>query len=137
MDVVYTITPISAGNCLGDPFTVTVTVDPMVDVDLSAVATDLCYKAATDLIDLSGDYISGSTNIGTWTTNGDGTFNDASNMHPAVTAYTTGTSDRSKATVTLTLTAPSGNTCPADSDNITITIRDVTCTNNSFFSGDN
>jgi len=131
----YTVVVTDNNNCTNSA-TVDITVDEMATVDLSSISAELCYKGG-ETIDLSSDYISGATNDGTWTTSGDGSFNDASNMHPAVTNYTPGTNDLSTSTITLTLTADPNNTCPEASDNITIQIKDVSCTDSNPFDGNN
>ena len=55
-----------------------------------------------------------------WTTNGDGTFSDATLL---TTNYIPGTADILNSTVTLTLHATSNSTCPDATDDTVITIR--------------
>jgi len=54
-----------------------------------------------------------------WATSGDGTFNDASILNPT---YTPGVIDIAAGTVTLTLTATSGGSCPVAVDDMILTI---------------
>lgn len=125
--VTYMIAPISASGCVGDTVSVTITVDPEVVVDAGEDET-VC---STGEVALDGS-ITGALETGTWSTSGDGTFEDSSegsdtSFDGAVT-YVPGPNDRSGGTVTLTLTSddPTG-ACGPESDSITITINSVEC----------
>ena len=75
----------------------------------------------TETVSLSGTIGGGATSA-TWTTSGDGTFNNASALNAI---YTPGTTDIAAGTVTLTLTTddPAGP-CVAESDQMVVTIND-------------
>ena len=77
-----------------------------------------------ETVSLSGTSGGGTTSV-TWTTSGDGTFDDANSL---TAEYTPGTADMAAApgTITLTLTSndPAGP-CPAVTDDVVITLDDL------------
>ncbi|MEX2233860.1 MAG: gliding motility-associated C-terminal domain-containing protein, partial [Cyclobacteriaceae bacterium] len=104
-----------AGPCPSATDNVIITINPVATVDAGAPQTICSGSTAT----MAG-VIGGSATTATWTTSGDGTFNDAT----SVTAiYTPGTADLTAGTVTLTLTTgdPAGP-CGAVNDNVVITM---------------
>lgn len=114
LDGVYTVTVTDAHGC-----TATNTVDAQVD-DAPTVNAGadiaLCSPATAQL----AGSIGGSATSSTWTTNGDGTFDNVSLLNAV---YTPGANDVVAGTVTLTLTTndPVG-VCDAVSDNLTVSI---------------
>ncbi len=127
--VTYMIAPISADGCRGDTVSVTITVDPEVTVDAGEDET-ICSTAEVDLADAT---ISGAgVSEGTWSTDGDGSFENASESDDSsfagATTYIPGPNDRAGGEVLLTLTSedPEGE-CGTAADSITITINSVEC----------
>jgi gliding motility-associated-like protein len=107
-----TLTVINSGTgCSSTAQAITVTISSGATVDAGSVQTICAGNNAT----LAGTF-SGSTGI-TWTTSGDGTFNNA-NLPNAV--YTPGANDIALGTVSLTITT--GGPCAAAADNVIITI---------------
>src|SRR5690606_14857822 len=113
----WTITD-AGGICAGTFSEVTITRFTPASVDAGAPLIICSGNTAT----LAG-IIGGSATSATWTTAGDGTFNNAGLLNAI---YTPGTNDRAAGSVVLTLTTndPLGP-CPAMSDNVTITINAV------------
>ena len=65
--MIYLVTPSSANDCEGDPFTVTVTVNPTAQVN-EVASQVLCNNESTDAINFSTEN-SGGTTTYTWTNN--------------------------------------------------------------------
>ncbi len=108
------LTATATGSCAGFSDNVTITVDPAATVDAgSPVST--CIGNTVPL----NATIGGTATAITWTTAGDGSFDDASS--PTAT-YIPGANDLANGTVTLTATTnnPAGP-CPAANDNVVIT----------------
>jgi gliding motility-associated-like protein len=108
----------ATGTCSGITDNVTITINPQATVNAgSDVST-----CAAEPVTLNGSFGGSATSI-TWTTAGDGTFNNA-NTPAAI--YTPGTNDIAAGSVVLTLTTnnPAGP-CPAASDNVTVTISPI------------
>jgi hypothetical protein len=61
-DITYTIIPISADGCQGDPFTVTATINPEPVANITSTGTEVCVD---DPITLTGT-ISGGATSGSW-----------------------------------------------------------------------
>ncbi len=108
----YTLTVTDAHGCTSIS-TVTVNVIPNATADAGADA-DVCEGNTYTLSGTATDY----TTV-VWSTSGDGTFTGGTSLTPD---YKPGPNDISNGTVTLTLTANSGGTCPATTDDIVITI---------------
>ena len=106
-----------AGPCVAESDQMVVTINDQPEVDANADQT-ICE---TETVSLSGT-IGGGASSSTWTTSGDGTFNNASALNAI---YTPGTADIAAGTVTLTLTTddPAGP-CVAESDQMVVTIND-------------
>jgi gliding motility-associated-like protein len=104
--------PDGAGPCLAATDNVVITISSGATVDAGPVQTICAGNSAT----LAGTF-SGASGI-TWTTAGDGTFNNA-NLTNAV--YTPGANDITAGTVSLTITT--GGPCAAAADNVIITIN--------------
>ena len=104
-----------AGPCLAVNDNVLITIDPTPIVDAGAPQT-ICSGST---VTLAGS-IGGSASSASWTSSGDGTFNDATSL---TATYTPGAGDRGAGSVTLTLTTndPTGP-CAALNDNVVITI---------------
>ena len=104
-----------AGPCLPASDNVLITIDAASVVDAGPAQSICSGNTAT----LAGT-ISGSATSATWTTSGDGTFNNATSL---TAIYTPGTGDRASGLVTLTLTTndPTGPCTPAN-DNVTLAI---------------
>lgn len=111
----WTITDTN-GLCAGvsDQVDITSNATPTVE---AGPAQSLCTGASA----LLAGTIGGSATSATWTSSGDGTFDNASSL---TATYSPGTADMSGGTVTLTLTTndPAGP-CVAISDNVVITIN--------------
>ncbi len=105
-----------AGPCLAATDNVLITISGAATVDAGAAQTICSGSTAT----LAGTFGGGASSI-TWTTAGDGAFNDA-NLLNAV--YTPGAADIAAGNVTLTITTndPAGPCLPA-TDNVLITIN--------------
>src|SRR5690606_31786020 len=84
-----------AGPCLPATADVVISIDPAATADAGAPQT-VC---ATDAVTLSG-VIGGSAVTSTWTTTGDGTFDDITSL---TATYTPGANDITTGSVTLTL----------------------------------
>ncbi|MFP5470658.1 MAG: PKD domain-containing protein, partial [Bacteroidia bacterium] len=111
--VTLTLTSSLAGcNPVSDQMTITITPAPIVNAgaDVSVCRNNPDYT-------LSGTVSSGSP---TWTTSGDGSFDDANSL---TATYTPGATDLSTGSVTLTLTSSLAG-CNPVSDQITITYTD-------------
>ena len=114
----YTLTVSDWYGCAIAPETVDVVVYPAPTVN--AGPDQLYGCSATSLFTLNGS-VGGSATSGTWTTSGDGTFDD---IHSMTAIYTIGTNDITAGSVTLTLTTddPTGPCVPV-SDDMIITIH--------------
>ncbi len=112
--VVLTIQTTGNGECLAEEDTVTVIIAPQPTVNAGANQIVCANNAA---VTLSGSItnVSGAT----WTTSGDGTFDDDGSL---TAVYTPGSNDISTESVTLTLTTLAENNCNAVDDDVTITI---------------
>jgi gliding motility-associated-like protein len=112
------LTATATGTCSGVADNVTITVNPLATVDAGAPQT-ICGAASVAL----NGVINGAATSATWSSSGDGTFNNPTLLNAL---YTPGPTDRVNGTVTLTLTTnnPAGP-CPAASDNVTITINPI------------
>ncbi|BBE18698.1 internalin [Aquipluma nitroreducens] len=114
----YTLTVSDWYGCAIAPKTVDVVVYPAPTVN--AGPDQLYGCSATSVFTLNGS-VGGSATSGTWTTSGDGTFDD---IHSMTAVYTIGTNDITAGSVTLTLTTddPTGPCVPV-SDDMVITIH--------------
>ena len=124
--VVYQVTA-SSGICIGSVTNVTVTVNPDVIVD-SGGDQVVCEGSALSL----GGSITGGTTNGTWSTAGDGTFDDTgtnNGIFGTATLYSPGPGDISTGDVAITLTANDvddpGGPCPVRSEVFTLTINPI------------
>lgn len=107
-----------AGSCIAATDNVLITINPGAAVE-AGVAQTVC---AGSTVTLAGTF-AGTATSATWTTSGDGNFNDNTS---STAIYTPGAADVSIGTVTLTFTTndPAGP-CPSVSDNVVITIDAV------------
>ena len=103
-----------AGPCLAATDDVAITIDPAPTAD-AGVPQTIC---ATDAVLLAGA-IGGSAVSSTWTTAGDGTFDDNTALNAT---YTPGANDIAAGSVTLTLNTDPTASCPGVTDDVTITI---------------
>ena len=116
--VTLTMTAAGNGSCSDATDAMVLTITPAPIVDAGSNET-IC---ASDNLDLSGSTTAPTaSNNGTltWTTSGDGTFNNANALTPI---YTPGANDITAGTVTLTLTAAGNGSCSNAVDNMTLTI---------------
>jgi len=129
VNVVYNVAPVSADGCVGDAVNITVRVDPTTTVEAGSPYT-LCSNYDLTLSEL-GASISGGTTSGTWTTSGSGTFVDGTDTgdssYGGAVTYKPSDADKQSGGVTLTLTSDEAGKCPTESDNVTITINNVSC----------
>jgi hypothetical protein len=125
VQVIYSVSPISADGCIGDTVDITVTIKPEVTVD-AGITTTICSNGTVTLADL-GASITGGATTGTWTSATGGTFDNSGDFATSTT-YTPSTADVDAGFVILTLTSedPSGP-CPSVNDTVRIVINDVRC----------
>lgn len=110
-----TLTATATGSCMGTSDNVVITINPAATVD-AGNAQSMCTGTT---LTLNGT-IGGAAATMTWTTSGDGSFDNNTNPNAV---YTPGPNDAANGTVTLTATTnnPAGP-CPAVNDNVVITI---------------
>ena len=123
LDVVYTITPISAEDCEGDPFTVTVTIDPEPVVanqtatvcsdDMIAVTLNASTSVAVDEYNIAAVVDPALTGTAT-------TGNALANSAIANDVFTNSTA--APLDVVYTITPISAADCEGDSFTVTVTI---------------
>ncbi|MDN4167106.1 hypothetical protein QWY31_16490, partial [Cytophagales bacterium LB-30] len=112
--------PDGAGPCTQVQDQVTITINEAATVEAGTAQT-ICEGSDVALSGSQG----GSTSSITWTTNGDGSFDDNTSL---TAIYTPGATDISNNTVTLTLTSndPDGaGPCTQVQDQVIITINDI------------
>ncbi|WP_167604839.1 PKD-like domain-containing protein [Maribellus sediminis] len=116
--VTLTLTTNALGDCTPVSANRTIIVNPVATVNAGLNDT-IC---ANGVVTLSGS-VGGSATSGNWSTNGDGDFDDATDLFAT---YTPGSTDSINGTVTLTLSTddPIGP-CDAVSDDVLITITPV------------
>ena len=109
------LTATATGSCPGTFDNVNITINPAATVDAGAPQT-ICLGSTVTLDGTLG----GSATGVTWSTSGDGSFN---NINDPDAVYTPGANDQLSGTVTLTATSnnPAGP-CPAAVDNVVITL---------------
>ena len=107
--------PDGAGSCLAATASLVLTIDPAPIVDAGADQS-ICTG---DPVSLTG-VLGGSAISATWTTNGDGSFDNATNLNAT---YTPGTTDIANGTVSLSLASDPTTTCLIITDVLTITIN--------------
>ncbi len=106
--------PDGAGSCIAASSSLVVSIDATPTVD-AGVDQAVC---ANELVTLSGT-LGGSALSATWSSTGDGSFDDINSL---TADYTLGTSDIATGTVTLTLTSVATAACISVSDPLTIAI---------------
>jgi hypothetical protein len=117
--VVLTLETTGNGTCstetATDNMTLTITPAP------TAEAGDDVAICEGDDLDLSASGTVSATNFSTlsWSTSGDGSFDDNTALEPV---YTPGSADITNGSVLLTLQANGNGGCPASTDNMTLTI---------------
>ncbi|HEY9005193.1 MAG TPA: gliding motility-associated C-terminal domain-containing protein, partial [Ohtaekwangia sp.] len=106
------------GPCPAVSDVVTITINPTATVDAGPAQT-ICVGST---VTLAGTFGGSATGV-SWSTSGDGTFNNITDPNAI---YTPGTNDKTTGTVTLTLTTddPAGP-CTAATDNVVITINPI------------
>ncbi|CAN5485241.1 hypothetical protein BH11BAC2_BH11BAC2_13860 [soil metagenome] len=107
-----------SGPCVSATSNLIVTVNPFATVNAGA-DQGIC---AAGTASLNGS-VGGGASSGTWSTSGDGSFNNASLLNAV---YTPGSADITAGTITLTLTTndPAGP-CGAVSDNLVVTVTSI------------
>lgn len=110
-----TLTSIQNGGCNPVDQTVTLTISAAPVVDAGSPAT-VCANNA-DVV-LSGS-VTGPTTTGEWSTSGDGTFSNITDLNAT---YTPGTNDISNGSVTLTLESTNNGSCNPVTSDVIITI---------------
>lgn len=103
------------GNTSTVESTMTLTINQLPQVSAGDAAA-VCHGST---IELAGATASNYSQV-SWTTSGDGTFSDATTLHPV---YTPGTSDNAAGLVTLTLTANGLGNCAAASHGTELSIN--------------
>ncbi|WP_421802336.1 T9SS type B sorting domain-containing protein [Flagellimonas sp.] len=116
--VVLTLTGNGNGSCPAtlDAMTLTITPAPIVDAGSDE---EVCQGATLDLAASGTTPIASNTSSLSWTTAGDGSFDDPTALLPV---YTPGVSDIANGSVVLTLTGNGNGSCPATLDAMTLTI---------------
>lgn len=116
----------TGGGCAQDTLTGIIEITPAPVVNAGSDQT-ICEG---EIVDLANSSPSASNNSGlTWSTSGNGTYNNAGILNPE---YTAGTADIANGTVTLTLTAAGNAGCPAATDDLTVTINPKPVTSSIF-----
>ncbi|MCH3880742.1 PKD-like domain-containing protein, partial [Tenacibaculum aquimarinum] len=107
LTVAYVVTPTSIAGCIGNPETITVTIDPTPEVNAGSDES-ICADGVS--FDLSTATTVATSTSGTivWSTSGDGTFDDATAEAPV---YSLGTADQSASVVQLTKTVTGIGSC--------------------------
>jgi len=109
--VMLTLTAYSSDLQVSDDMALTLDAEPVAFAGTDAVT------CSNNTFDLSEATAENAAEI-LWTTNGDGTFDDAQNLN---TTYIPGTGDITNGSVTLNLSAMSNGMCDDNSDEITLT----------------
>ena len=121
-DVVYTVTPTAAsgdGSCVGDPFTVTVTVNP--EPVFTDVAETVCSDESID-IDLGDSQTDTAPILGyTYTVNAPGVARTDTTSANITTSFNNITN--SDLTITYVVTPITTDSCAGDPFNVVITIQ--------------
>ncbi|SOC80674.1 Por secretion system C-terminal sorting domain-containing protein [Salinimicrobium sediminis] len=101
------------GNCPSEPAIASVTINPLAIAD-AGDDQEICIVDGSETVQLAGS-IDGGASSASWSSSGDGDFNDASALDAV---YTPGENDLINGTVTLTLTTddPDGPCDAADDD---------------------
>lgn len=115
--VTLTITASGLGTCADGVDTKILTINSNATAEAGSSPT-ICETDTYTVIDAS---VTNQSSI-TWSTSGDGGFNNTSILG---TTYTPGAADRSAGSVTLTLTATGANGCANATDNMTITLTPI------------
>ncbi len=115
--VTLTLRAYGAGSCAFDEDDMALTVIEDVTVDAGSNG-ETC---STGTYSLSGSSVSGDYSTITWSTAGDGSFNNTSILHPV---YTPGSNDISNGTVVLTIDIDADSPCGDKSDNMTLTVNE-------------
>jgi hypothetical protein len=102
-------------TCTGTAQSFTITVNPLPTVDVGTTPVLFCALVG-DTYQITGDDATNATTI-TWTTSGDGIFDNPNALHPL---YTIGTVDIATGQATLTLTAT--NSCATVSADLTLNL---------------
>ncbi len=120
--VTFTITPTSAGGCVGDPITATVTVDPEPVALAAPVAQNVCSDVLINPIVLStSNGLAGTTYA--WTRDNTGTVTGS--IGASGTGNISGTLTNltgAPVTVTFTITPTSAGGCVGDPITVTVTV---------------
>ncbi|WP_053404053.1 hypothetical protein [Persicobacter sp. CCB-QB2] len=122
--ITFTLTVSSPnGNCapVTDQVIVQINATPIVDAGADQTV------CSNEVVALDGSFSGGATGI-TWTTSGDGIFDDVSDPK---SNYTLGVNDISSGSVTLTITSNVNGSCDAVEDFINITIDPAVTTANA------
>jgi hypothetical protein len=121
VDVVYTIVPVSAAGCEGEPFTVTVTVnpEPLGANDVASTCSDIALN-----VDLQGDITNGISSNFTWTiVDNPNVTGESAGSGDNITQILTNLSSTSQ-TVVYTVTPTSDpDGCVGNTFNITVTVN--------------
>ncbi|APG65176.1 hypothetical protein LPB136_07375 [Tenacibaculum todarodis] len=119
LTVAYVVTPTCLGGCVGNPETITVTIDPTPEVNAGSDES-ICADGGSFDLSTATTVATSTSGTVTWTTSGDGTFDDATAETPV---YSLGTADQSASVVQLTKTVTGIGSCStvvSDVMNLTI-----------------
>ncbi|RUA35062.1 MAG: hypothetical protein DSY77_03490 [Bacteroidetes bacterium] len=120
----YARVTLSATNCF-DKAQVDFTVDPQIVLDAGS-NEEICDGEVLDLSSINTLPSQDNADNLTWTTSGDGTFDDENILRPV---YTPGPTDLTNSPITLTLTGNRAGPCGDVSDQLTLTIKPVAVIN--------
>jgi hypothetical protein len=116
----YARVTLSATNCF-DKAQVDFTVDPQIVLDAGS-DEEICDGETLDLSTIATPPTQSNADNLTWTSTGDGTFDDANILRPV---YTPGPNDLTNSPITLTLTASRAGPCVDVVDQLSLTIKPV------------
>lgn len=108
----YTVTLSDVNGCVSSGYSTVLSIEALPTANANT-DQNVC---STSTISLNGS-TGGSATGGTWSTAGDGTFNNASVMNAV---YTPGANDIAAGSVVLTLTTSGSSVCSPASDNMTV-----------------
>ena len=111
--VILTLTAYSIGNNVSDDMLLTINAAPVANAGADA---NVCENDSYLIVDASAQNYSSIL----WTSSGDGTFDDATNLNPT---YTPGENDISAGSATLIITAAGNGTCDDAVSDLILTIE--------------
>ncbi|MFN3999119.1 glycine-rich domain-containing protein [Algoriphagus sp.] len=117
--VTYTVTPTTMEGCIGNTFTVEITVSPIPTVNPISNQPPVCSGSSSSAVNFSGNSVAGV--IYNWT-NSNPTIGLAASGSGNIPPFTTTNTGSSPITATITVT-PTANGCSGLSESFTITVN--------------